>query len=38
MLGGYLVDEGIQFVHYFANRVGSQFRLDQDILKISLPF
>ena len=27
----YLVDEGIRFVHYLANRVRSQFGLDQDI-------
>ena len=27
----YLVDEVIQFVHYSANRVRRQFRLDQDI-------
>ena len=28
----YLVDEGIRFVHYSANRVSRQFGLDQDIL------
>ena len=28
----YLADEGIRFVHYLANRVRRQFRLDQDIL------
>ena len=28
----YLVDEGIRFIHYLANRVRRQFRLDQDIL------
>ena len=28
----YLADEGIRFVHYPANRVRRQFRLDQDIL------
>ena len=28
----YLVDEGIRFVHYFANRVRRQFVLDQDNL------
>ena len=28
----YLIDEGIRFVHYSANRVRRQFRLDQDIL------
>ena len=28
----YLVDEGIRFVQYFANKVRRQFRLDQDIL------
>ena len=28
----YLADEGIQFVHYSANRVSRQFGLDQDIL------
>ena len=27
----YLADEGIRFVHYLANRVRRQFRLDQDI-------
>ena len=27
----YLADEGIRFVHYPANRVRRQFRLDQDI-------
>ena len=27
----YLTDEGIRFVHYSANRVRRQFRLDQDI-------
>ena len=27
----YLVDEGIRFIHYPANRVRRQFRLDQDI-------
>ena len=27
----YLVDEGVRFVHYLANRVRRQFRLDQDI-------
>ena len=27
----YLADEGIRFVHYFANRVRRQFGLDQDI-------
>ena len=27
----YLVDEGVRFVHYPANRVRRQFRLDQDI-------
>ena len=27
----YLIDEGIHYVHYFANRVRRQFRLDQDI-------
>ena len=27
----YLVDEGIRFVHYPANKVRRQFRLDQDI-------
>ena len=28
----YLADEGIGFVHYLANRVRRQFKLDQDIL------
>ena len=28
----YLVDEGVRFVHYSANRVRRQFGLDQDIL------
>ena len=28
----YLADEGICFVHYFANKVRRQFGLDQDIL------
>ena len=28
----YLADEGVRFVHYPANRVRRQFRLDQDIL------
>ena len=27
----YLADKGVQFVHYFANRVRKQFGLDQDI-------
>ena len=27
----YLTDEGIRFIHYSANRVRRQFRLDQDI-------
>ena len=27
----YLVDEGVRFVHYPANRVRRQFRLDRDI-------
>ena len=27
----YLVDEGVRYVHYFANRVRRQFGLDQDI-------
>ena len=27
----YLTDEGICFLHYFANRVKRQFRLDQDM-------
>ena len=26
----YLADEGVRFVHYLANRVRRQFRLDQD--------
>ena len=28
----YLVDEGVRFVHYSADRVRRQFGLDQDIL------
>ena len=27
----YLADKGVRFVHYTANRVRKQFRLDQDI-------
>ena len=27
----YLANEGVWFVHYFANRVRRKFRLDQDI-------
>ena len=27
----YLIDEGIRFIHYSANRVRRQFGLDQDI-------
>ena len=27
----YLIDEGVRFVHYYANRVRRQFGLDQDI-------
>ena len=31
----YLADEGIKFIHYLANRVRRQFRLDQDIPFVS---
>ena len=27
----YLADEGVRFIHYSADRVKRQFRLDQDI-------